>query len=376
MLTPSRLGIEIIDALTTHEVLDDSEAHIREAWKPLLGLEQAALSAGSEGDSEPLAQLLETLPLVAVEHDGDAHIPPYLRTTVREVVRSLIQEGQRHAAESVVSRYYGGLYFGIQQAVDIDVALRRARVMKLASGPESDTVMAAVLIACSLVVGTVGKQFAQPLRPRMKDGTPKAGLWKRVQRDRSVHFMPLLREQLLAVSQRPAAIEPSRALRCDYADFLASYDGRLSAVYADPPYTRDHYSRYYHVLETIALGDQPELSRSNLGGGASISRGVYRRDRHQSPFSIVRQAPQAFESLFARVRARGIPLILSYSPYIDGGVSRPRVMSMTQLEQIASKHYERVQRIDVNGVAHSKLTRSEMHLVPHETAEVLLVCRP
>lgn len=31
-------------------------------------------------------------------------------------------------------------------------------------------------------------------------------------------------------------------------------------VYLDPPYTKRQYSSYYHILETVALGDEPEVS--------------------------------------------------------------------------------------------------------------------
>jgi adenine-specific DNA-methyltransferase len=48
-----------------------------------------------------------------------------------------------------------------------------------------------------------------------------------------------------------------------------------STVYADPPYASVHYSRFYHVLETLVKYDYPELE----------FKGRYRGDRHQSPFS-------------------------------------------------------------------------------------------
>lgn len=30
-------------------------------------------------------------------------------------------------------------------------------------------------------------------------------------------------------------------------------------VYLDPPYTKRQYASYYHILETVALGDEPEV---------------------------------------------------------------------------------------------------------------------
>jgi adenine-specific DNA methylase len=54
-------------------------------------------------------------------------------------------------------------------------------------------------------------------------------------------------------------------IRNDYENVLKE-ENNARIVYADPPYTRYHYSRYYHVLETIALRDFPEVSKSNLKG--------------------------------------------------------------------------------------------------------------
>ena len=45
---------------------------------------------------------------------------------------------------------------------------------------------------------------------------------------------------------------------------------RPSVVYADPPYTRDHYSRYYHLLDTLLLYDYPD----------PVGKGQYRLDRN------------------------------------------------------------------------------------------------
>ena len=42
-------------------------------------------------------------------------------------------------------------------------------------------------------------------------------------------------------------------------------------VYADPPYTRDHYSRFYHVLETISLFDSPIVSKTKMQARLKIA---------------------------------------------------------------------------------------------------------
>ena len=77
---------------------------------------------------------------------------------------------------------------------------------------------------------------------------------------------------------------------------------RPAVVYADPPYTRDHYSRYYHLLETLVLYDYPEIS----------GIGQYRSDRYSSQFSIKTNVPKAFGELVMAAAKLKSTIIISY----------------------------------------------------------------
>ncbi|MHB1638832.1 MAG: DNA adenine methylase [Candidatus Dormibacteria bacterium] len=73
------------------------------------------------------------------------------------------------------------------------------------------------------------------------------------------HWKPRALAQLIL---KPAVFRsgPSsnHAVHCRDAEASASrVDGRV--VYADPPYTKRQYAAYYHILETIAVGDEPDL---------------------------------------------------------------------------------------------------------------------
>ncbi len=73
-------------------------------------------------------------------------------------------------------------------------------------------------------------------------------------------------------------------------------------VYCDPPYTNDHYSRYYHVWETLVDYDYPEVT------GA----GRYRPDRFATPFSLKTQVVNAMDSLIKKISLNGADMVLSY----------------------------------------------------------------
>ncbi len=77
---------------------------------------------------------------------------------------------------------------------------------------------------------------------------------------------------------------------------------RNGVVYADPPYSKDHYSRYYHVLDTLVRYDYPQ----------AIGKGRYRPDRFVTPFSLMTKVASSFDRLARGVASTGSALILSY----------------------------------------------------------------
>lgn len=115
-------------------------------------------------------------------------------------------------------------------------------------------------------------------------------------------------------------------MQADAADALSIFDGE--AVYLDPPYTKRQYSGNYHVLETIAMGDEP------FANGA----GGLRDWRHQaSDFCYRRKAPAAFRQLL-EAAASARQFFISYSE--DGQVAPDDLRAILG-------EYGRVQRFDL-----------------------------
>ena len=75
-----------------------------------------------------------------------------------------------------------------------------------------------------------------------------------------------------------------------------------AVVYADPPYTADHYSRYYHLWETLLRYDYPEPT----------GKGLYRQDRFVSKFSVRSVVMSQFEKLIEKTSELGVELVLNY----------------------------------------------------------------
>jgi adenine-specific DNA-methyltransferase len=370
LLSPAHSSDEAAMALAS-----DARRAAREiaesAAAPLVSLEGAAEQALAHGDPSLFCHVLEAGSVAAFEL---GQTPPDKR--VRQALADASAALRGVKDRLTLTRFYGGVYFGYGQALQLDCLLEL--VYDLAPGSTRDTRLAAVLGAASEAVTSVGSHFAQPIRPRDKHGRPKLRALLGAARRRRRDAIELFSQRLGRYSELPGANHAARAVTGDYRAFLASAPPGVGVVYADPPYTRDHYSRFYHVLETMARGDLPEISTVAVNGEIALSRGLYRQDRHQSPFCIRSEVRDAFRELFIGVRRLEAPLVLSYSPYSSGTAARPqpRLMTIPEIVELAAETFDAVEVRSPGAVAHSKFNSERVNGVAEQEAETLIVCSP
>lgn len=347
---------------------------LRAALSDVIRYERLALAQALRGDVEPLADLVEQGSLIGVAV-GLEPASATLRKLLPSVLKRLEVGGLAAGPDTLITRYFGGVYFSWEQAADLDSLLS---VIHAGDPLSRDYVLAAVLAAASDIVNTVGKQFAQPIRPRDALGQPKRHLVRQTIRDRSTNVFGAYQSALGGIESLRRLPGKHQALRADFREVLENRSLDFGAVYADPPYTRDHYSRFYHVLETMSLHDEPAISTTMIRSGSvpRLSRGLYRADRHQSPFSIKSQAPEAFSALCRGVAARRIPMILSYSPYSLAAGHRPRLMTVAEVSEIAHQSFGQVTLRPLAGVNHRKLNLTSRNVKVLGNAEILLICKP
>ncbi|GAA1494341.1 hypothetical protein GCM10009627_26870 [Curtobacterium herbarum] len=272
----------------------------------------------------------------------------------------------------VMTRYYGGIYFSYEQAAWLDAAIAIARRMPRG---QADVGLTLAMQFASSLVTSVGGHYAQPVQVLSKAGVPKDRVALKIAQQRA-GFNPI--GLLLMARKHVSGVSTDLPILGETADFREAIirHGEDSLIYADPPYTREHYSRFYHVLETIAVGDEPGLSYSNLGGGSMPSKGLYRVQRHQSEFSIVSQAQAAFDDMFEMASRRNAKMLLSYSPTAGGETARPRSVVLPAVLGLAEKHYRKVDLLVIDGARHARLNRRDVSQVAPDGAEVLVFCAP
>lgn len=357
ILRPSDLTGDAVESF--RDSVSAKHRELAPCLAPLLEYEEELL-ARSPHDPSPLCDLIEHGSLLSGKNAA-GRLGVVLTETAARI--------ERCPSPFLATRYFGGAYFSFRQALYLDCVLDTIDQLP---APERDTYLAALLSTASALVNSVGKQFAQPLRPRKTDGSVKRHLLGQICRDRCLSPEQAFTGWLTKYGELPQGGR-HKAVRADYREALAALKD-VSVIYADPPYTRDHYSRFYHVLETLCLRDDPTVSTTTIRRKGELSRGLYRTDRHQSPFCIKRQAPEAFADLFRGSRKLAVPLLLSYSPYLRNG--HPRLMTVEAIVSSAREHYRAVEVTSVTNVTHSKLNRTDLHLDALANAEVFITCRP
>lgn len=115
-------------------------------------------------------------------------------------------------------------------------------------------------------------------------------------------------------AHKPLRLEP-RELKGEVTDLVTTVAdvGELrpasgDLVYLDPPYTKRQYASYYHILETIAVGDQPEVQ------GVS---GLRPWKDKASAFCYKTRALDALVSLVERIASQRVLISYSCEGHVD-----------------------------------------------------------
>jgi adenine-specific DNA-methyltransferase len=200
------------------------------------------------------------------------------------------------------ARSYSHGYFTLRQSMEVDsarAAIDAALQKRAICTKEKDWLLLALARAVRKSAFTTG-HFAQYLT--VSDRT-----LHRFQKVAARSVWNIFLEELgelrgLAI---PSGSASNRVYRTDATTLLKRLQRsgmRPAIVYADPPYTADHYSRYYHIWESLVLYDYPSLS----------GKGRYRPDRFQTPYSIKAIVGDAFAEFIGAARALDATLVLSY----------------------------------------------------------------
>ena len=253
--------------------------------------------------------------------------------SMEDAQQHLLNRGLNEAY-SLFTRCYSGTYWSVQQCIWIDALRKVADDYK--DEPIYYAILSSIIYAMSYASQSTG-HFAQ-FRKITQDN------YKNILFYRKKSVFELFSKKLtevLSIKKEDNDFEYT-CMSLDYRLCLQKIP-RGSIIYADPPYSNVHYSRFYHAVETLVRYDNPVLEYT----------GRYRSDRHQSPFDQSRNVREAFALLFDGVKTAQSHLILSYS---DNGMLAPdEILSIG--EQIMGTEYE--YNLYSKEYSHMKMGRSD-----------------
>ena len=267
---------DLIDSTTCLYAANRSA--LNEVWSDVLQKESAALASA---DTDALRGMVVTMALVGREKRQDL---------------------RNRGLHCLFATTHSGTYFGLRQSIDID-SLRYAADGLLASSKIGDEQHRWMVLALCQVISTINNStghFAQYL-------SPSEANVHRVIRKRKMDVWQLWTQTLMRISPLGTVAwrRSNRVFNADALTLLALMAGRKRqpvVIYADPPYTSDQYSRFYHVLENAVLYDYPETS----------CKGQYRLNRFTSGFSLKSAVHRSFDDLIAAAAQTKAVFVLSY----------------------------------------------------------------
>jgi len=186
---------------------------------------------------------------------------------------------------------YGGYYFSPAQALTLDFLLEN--IPK--KDPEKTVCLAALISAASECAASPG-HTAQPFQPTNTAFPFIVDAWSR---DPIEHSLKSLRKICPHHAQIVGKILTADAL------LVANTVDEDDLVFIDPPYSDVQYSRFYHVLETIARGDK-DIFVFGKGRYPPID------ERPQSNFSKKGQSKDALIALLRTLGEKKCRIIFTF----------------------------------------------------------------
>lgn len=278
--------------------------------------------------------------------------PTYAKLTQR-----IVQELREWSADQkkwVITEAYGGHYFSPVQAVWLDALL-----MTLPEAPSQRTLaLAAVIEAASQCAAAPG-HTAQPFQPTRSAKPFLSEAWGREVNSRAKSTITMLGALSAKKAGHAAVSDANQA-----AKSLKKGD----LVFVDPPYSGVHYSRFYHVLETIARGKCGEV----FGKGRYPAREL----RPRSKYSVSSESVDALDDLLKTLATKETCVILTFPAHdCSNGLSGDKVIEIAG-NYFTVKEETVKSRFSTLGGNGSGIAGSQGRAARHAADELILVLKP
>jgi adenine-specific DNA-methyltransferase len=277
------------------------------------------------------------------------------KKTIKEFVdleqqqQRLINKNFDNLTHHLFIKYYSGTYWSYQQCMWID-AIRKV-ADEYIDTPIYYVILSSLMFAMSYNSQSTG-HYAQ-----FRDATnltSKSDILIYRQKEMLPYFINKFKQLRIFLDKNNLK---HTITTLDYSDCLDKIESN-SLVYADPPYAFVHYSRFYHILETLVKYDYPAVAH----------KGRYRVDRHQSPFCKRTEVKTAFITLFSKIKVKDARIILSYS--------NTGLVSLNEILDCANQNLGSKYSVNVREVSYKHSTMGRKEDKNRNVQEYLIIAKP
>lgn len=266
------------------------------------------------------------------------------------VTQRIVKEHRIWCSEQLLplTKAYGGFYFSADQAIWLD-ALRQT----LPGDEPGRTVALAAMICTASYCAAAPGHTAQPFQPTRTAKPFLRDAWER-------GIMSHCKNVLFAISEQHAKC--SGHAEVGDANVAAALLEKGDLAFIDPPYSGVHYSRFYHVLETIARGKCGEV----------FGRGRYPapEDRPRSRYSVQSDSSEALADLFEIISSHSATAIVTFPQRrCSNGLSGSKVINLAKKYFQVEQHWVASRFSTLGGNNDHRYAR-------RATRELILVLRP
>lgn len=272
----------------------------------------------------------------------------------------------------IIASHYAGTYFGLYQALCCDYIRNEIeRAKNRVSEWTRLGLLTSLYSAMSKAVCSAGKHFAQPLG-KLQNANPSF-YHSRLYTDRCIDiadsFLEAARNVDASSSNTP---NEHMAIAAPVEDvYHAIQLAQPKLVYADPPYTAQQYSRFYHILEVVANYRVPELQVV----GGQVTTGLYNEGRYKSPFSSKSKAKAAFTKLIQTAKDSGASLVISYSSSGELSNGNARMIALDELINLCNTSYgTKKTRVSLHDHVYRQFNATAYSNAHRNDPEILILC--
>lgn len=306
-----------------------STERLMHLFSPWLSRERAALK---EGDADALFELAGDTPQIWRLANASSGLERLFASLNATKEHSAIDIG------GLVTTHYAATYFGLQQAILLDalrISIEHSYRSKQIGEWHHQTALTALLSAMSVAAYTPGKHFAQ--YHKLSKSKDLAFHRARILSDRNVdiclEFTKSL-QQIYSISAQFGTGHDAQQLTMEEILAEPGQFEDVDLIYADPPYTAQQYSRFYHIPEVFLKYRVPTLQVFR----GKHTTGLYPENKFKSRFSSKAHAETAFKDLLALGYKLGAHLVISYSDTESGETGNARMISLDDLCSLCKEH--------------------------------------